>query len=1378
MAKFFNKKISLLLIAILIVGGFFVSGANKVLATAQTDITKVMLDAVTMGSSNSITVNSGATISAQVTVDLRNNDDWRATGWRIANSGSSYTCVNHADFTTNGTHNVTFNVTAPTTAGDYDLSFKIFSTDGCNGDMDNFFDHDAVIVLPAPGTIHVSKVTVPVNDTTQFVIDASSNNGGTISGSAHRTNFATNNAQDFSVKAGKTYAVTESLPAGWIQTANTCNGLTPSAGQTLSCTITNTKLGSITVHKNVLGIDGETDIVDNYSFTVRLNGDIQKTVSEETVAVFGNLTPGTYTITENLDGKYQFMSMTPDADLELGGAQIVVSAGVNTDVYITNRQKAATITVIKDVVGPGGSAVLDNHEFMVTLDGKTRTFSEESSYAFAVGAGTFSAVETVDDNYGDIVYSVPSVTVELGGSATITITNKQKSGTLTIIKNVINHEGIGSKALTDFSFRVNGAGPVSFVEGGNVVSVNPGAYVVAEEVADGYAVNYNNCSGNIASNGKATCTIVNNDLPDGQGAITVIKNVINDNGGTATANDFTLKITPIEGEALTAPSGQAQFLNPGSYTVSEVTKEGYNQESIVCTDDGETIDGSAIELVAGHAYRCTVTNNDIAPKLTLNKIVINDDGGSAVVADWNLTASLGEEAILSGISGITSSSTLRAGFYRLAETGPVTGYEASDWSCDGGSMDGNGVAIGLGKTVTCTITNNDKPAKLKIIKRTDGGDGTFSIKVKGVENEYLRTEEIVTTEGSGSTEGTISLDADTYDVIETEQEGWTLTSVNCEYTSEDRYLYDVANLGTPVTNGRRIEMKNGDNITCTFNNTKRVITYNWVTGDWGACDKTCGGGIQSRTVVCKNSDLQIVADENCAGEKPALTQSCNTAACGDCVNPNVNWAINHNGRYWAWASPCDGGCSQASPTRVPGWRYATEAEWSAKPDKSAFLKPDQSLICAAQYFDYTYSHCDYSNDPVRTPQGGYAESWYIYDCAGSATSSWSMSQWGACSASCGGGTQTREVVCKNVDQQIVADEQCPQPKPAVTQACNTQTCNNYSWNTGEWSECSASCGGGTQTRTVTCSLNEEERDYSVYSEENCEGEKPANSQSCNTQSCGGGGGGGGGAISTPCSSVEYDEWQSACVGGWQYRNVKKTIPSGCNMTTAQLDAAKQACGTPAPSSPTGGQVLGEKIVADKPVDVCADVASIALGKADTMATLMKVKRSNILEKNAVNKYVKQLIALAKDKKLTQQQIDAMVNYIVYSGQQSLALGAGERAGVLHSYLAAFGHLPKTESEWCDTIKIATDRLTQERSDGSEKYAKEVFKKKVYSRDPNLTNQTENKAVTVMAYGLRPSDRSLAKEADATKKFKSLLNRLPKGARDWDMVRSMAYYGIK
>ena len=56
---------------------------------------------------------------------------------------------------------------------------------------------------------------------------------------------------------------------------------------------------------------------------------------------------------------------------------------------------------------------------------------------------------------------------------------------------------------------------------------------------------------------------------------------------------------------------------------------------------------------------------------------------------------------------------------------------------------------------------------------------------------------------------------------------------------------------------------------------------------------------------------------------------------------------------------------------------------------------------------------------------------------------------------------------------------------------------SYSWYTGNWSNCSAECGGGTQTRTVYCKRND-----NVQVDDNfCSGTKPISSQSCNTQSC-------------------------------------------------------------------------------------------------------------------------------------------------------------------------------------------------------------------------------------------------------------------------------------
>jgi len=149
--------------------------------------------------------------------------------------------------------------------------------------------------------------------------------------------------------------------------------------------------------------------------------------------------------------------------------------------------------------------------------------------------------------------------------------------------------------------------------------------------------------------------------------------------------------------------------------------------------------------------------------------------------------------------------------------------------------------------------------------------------------------------------------------------------------------------------------------------------------------------------------------------------------------------------------------------------------------------------------------------------------------------------------------------------------------------------------------------------------------------------------------------------------------------------------------------------------------------------------------------------------------------LIKDYELSEEDKNSIAYFIQPGTKTTKRLGAGERAGVLNSYVSAFKTLPESVLDWQDVIKIANGRWPGKINTKAKTKALEKFTK-VYTRVLDENNQYDDAAITIMAYGLRPANRNLDSERFAIKIFENIFKYNPESATDWDLVRAIAYSG--
>jgi hypothetical protein len=332
----------------------------------------------------------------------------------------------------------------------------------------------------------------------------------------------------------------------------------------------------------------------------------------------------------------------------------------------------------------------------------------------ALNAGSYSVSESGSSGYAKSDSADCSGSIDIGETKTCTITNDDVQPILHVNKHVINNNG-GTATAASFTMSVTGnsPSPASFAGAespGTTVAVNAGSYSVGEGGHIGYDMSAStDCTGSIAVGQTKTCTITNDDI---QPKLTVIKHVINDNGGTSTAANFTMSVTGSSPSPGSFPGAEAPgttvALDSGTYSVAETGPSGYTES------DSADCSGS---IAIGETKTCTITNDDVQPKLVVIKHVINDNGGTATASAFTMsvTGIAANPASFPGAESPGTNVALNAGSYNVTESGP-TGYTASSTpSCTG--------SIAVGQTKTCTFTNDDIQPKLTVIKHVNNDDG-------------------------------------------------------------------------------------------------------------------------------------------------------------------------------------------------------------------------------------------------------------------------------------------------------------------------------------------------------------------------------------------------------------------------------------------------------------------------------------------------------------------------------------------------------------------------------------------------------------------------------------------------------------------------------
>ncbi|XP_014365887.2 thrombospondin type-1 domain-containing protein 4 isoform X2 [Papilio machaon] len=279
----------------------------------------------------------------------------------------------------------------------------------------------------------------------------------------------------------------------------------------------------------------------------------------------------------------------------------------------------------------------------------------------------------------------------------------------------------------------------------------------------------------------------------------------------------------------------------------------------------------------------------------------------------------------------------------------------------------------------------------------------------------------------------------------------------------------------------------------------------WRAAAWGPCP-VCGPAHRTRIVGCVQDHargITKISDQKCPLPMPPSSEPCDIPNCdGTAVKTNTEARLDARRQV----RPKDRTETFREGPVISLAANVTENEVTPTMDSSSF-----SYSAPGGWLYTEWSECvgwcvggGVQSRGVRCADPTGCSSHRAPHASQACTpkkqcdAQWFTGEWSPCSAACGG-RQVRGVICVGGNGRRLRDGSCRTPRPEAERACGG-TCAP-SWYLSDWGECSGPCEAGIQSRTVWCLRGGEAGASGAARDAACAGLRPPARRSCVPPRC-------------------------------------------------------------------------------------------------------------------------------------------------------------------------------------------------------------------------------------------------------------------------------------